>query len=246
MAVQEIPCFPNLRSRFVASTKVLPILLSLALPSWLSVNAQESVSYQTAIPAAKHTYHSGGDGWHRFWSQVELHRRRVNAWPQPFATHDRELVRGPFRQMADNGWKSQNTFTDYLFDPQSHELTLAGHAKLRHLLTQLPPHRRQVYVVEGLSPEETAARVASVYQAIAQIAPEAGPCAVMTTKIAPRGSEGWYTNEIEEAYRDSVAAPLQRYISSSGMGAASSASSAGASNNQSGGSNGANSGNNGN
>jgi len=153
--------------------------------------------------------------WHKFWSQVESHRKRVNVWPEPFANHDRELVRGPFRQMADNGWKNQNTFTDYLFDPSSNELTVAGQAKLYHVLTQIPPHRRQVYVLEATTQEETAARLASVYRTIAQIAPHAPPCSVMTTKIAPRGGEGWYMYEVDEAYRTTFTNPLKMRISSS-------------------------------
>ena len=106
--------------------------------------------------------------------------------------------------MVDNGWKAQNTFTDYLFDPGTNELTGAGQAKLYHILTQIPPHRRQVYVLEATTQEETAARVASVYRSIAQIAPDTNPCAVMTTKIVPRGGEGWYVYEVEQKYRSSI------------------------------------------
>ncbi len=68
--------------------------------------------------------------WHKFWSEVDLHRNRVNVWPEPFVNQDRELVRRPFRQMVDNGWKSQNTLSDYLFDPGTNELNSAGQAKL--------------------------------------------------------------------------------------------------------------------
>jgi hypothetical protein len=160
-------------------------------------------------------YPSSDNWWHRFWGQVDLHRKRVNVWPEPFVSHDRELVRGPFRQMADNGWRTQNTFSDYLFDPGSNELTVAGQAKLSYVLTQTPPHRRQVYVLEGTTQEDTAARVASVYRSMAQIAPDSGPCAVMTTKIAPRGGEGWYAYEVENAYRATLPPPRSLSLNSS-------------------------------
>ena len=183
----------------------------LALAVCIPVAAQdyEGPSIAEAKPTAD-------TWWHRFWGGVELHRRRVNAWPEPFTHHDRELVRGPFRQLADNGWRSQNTFTDYLFDPGSNELTLAGHAKLHHILTQIPPHRRQVYVLEAPTPEETAARVTSVYRTIAQMAPETPPGAVMTTRIAPRGGQGWYAHEVEEAYRTNATSPLRRHLMAGG------------------------------
>ncbi len=187
---------------------------------------------------------SAENWWHKFWGQVDLHRKRVNVWPEPFVGHDRELVRGPFRQMADNGWKTQNTFSDYLFDPGSNELNSAGQAKLAYILTQTPPHRRQVYVLEGATQEDTAARVTSMYRSMAQIAPDSGPCAVMTTKIAPRGGEGWYAYEVENAYRASLPLPrafnLNSGSSSNGLGGLGNN---GSNNN---GNNGGNNGNNGN
>jgi hypothetical protein len=49
---------------------------------------------------------------------------------------------------------------------------------------------------------------------MAQIAPDMSPCAVMTTKIAPRGGDGWYAYEVENAYRASL--PLPRVSSLNG------------------------------
>lgn len=206
-----------MRSRTVAMKTNLLTAILVILAVCLPVAAQDPLEADGSAMSGK----AGGENWwFRFWSQVELHRQRVNVWPQPFAHYDRELVRGPFRQMADNGWKHQNTFTDYLFDPSSSELTAAGQAKLYHLLTQVPPHRRQVYVLEAPTREETAARLASVYRTMAQIAPETPPCAVMTTKIAPRGGEGWYVYEVDETYRTNFTGPLSRHLSSGGMASA--------------------------
>ncbi|MCU0871759.1 MAG: hypothetical protein MUE50_05395 [Pirellulaceae bacterium] len=92
---------------------------------------------------------------------------------------------------------------------------MAGQAKLSYLLTQIPPHRRQVYVLEGTTQEDTAARVASVYRSMAQIAPDSSPCAVMTTKIAPRGGEGWYAYEVENVYRATLPPPRSLSLNSS-------------------------------
>ncbi len=178
------------------------LLLTLAVS--VPVAAQEIPDVK---PPATDGYPAADSWWQRLRTQVDLHRKRVNVWPEPFVSHDRELVRGPFRQMADNGWKTQNTFSDYLFDPGSNELTGAGQAKLNYIMTQTPPHRRQVYVLEGATQEETAARVASVYRYLAWYAPDASPCAVMTTKIAPRGGEGWYAYEVEQAYRATLPTP---------------------------------------
>jgi hypothetical protein len=61
-----------------------------------------------------------------------------------------------------------------------------------------------------------------MYRSMAQIAPDMSPCAVMTTKIAPRGGDGWYAYEVENAYRASLPLPHVNSIScgngSSGAG----------------------------
>jgi len=200
----------------VTSTEYPFSTLLLTLAMCLPVAAQDSTDVK---PPGAAGYVSADSWWQRLKSQVDLHRKRVNVWPEPFVSHDRELVRGPFRQMADNGWKTQNTFSDYLFDPGSNELTVAGQAKLNYIVTQTPPHRRQVYVLEGATQEETAARVASVYRYLAGAAPDASPCAVMTTKIAPRGGEGWYAYEVEQAYRATLPTPrIPNFSSDSSSG----------------------------
>lgn len=193
-----------LRSLIVVCTRIAPLAVLLALAVGVPLSAQDGpapMQPPVAGPVVAESW------WQKFRSNVDLHKNRVNVWPEPFASRDRELVRGPFRQMVDNGWKSQNTLSDYLFDPGTSELTGAGQAKLNHILTQVPPHRRQVYVLEATTQGETAARVASVYRYLAQIAPDSNPCAVMTTKIVPRGGEGWYAYDVEQAYRSFVPPP---------------------------------------
>lgn len=200
---KEFP-LARLRSRPVAATKTSLIAMLLTLVAGVSLSGQEKPApFQPAAggPTAAENW------WQKFWNQVESHRARVNVWPEPFVHQDRELVRGPFRQMVDNGWKYQNTLSDYLFDPGTNELTVAGQAKLHYILTQIPPHRRQVYVLEATTEDATAVRVASVYRNLAQIAPDTSPCAVMTTKIVPRGGEGWYSYDVEQAYRQNIPPP---------------------------------------
>lgn len=131
-------------------------------------------------------------GWHEFWAGFDLHRRRVESWPEPFVIPDRESVREPFRIMADNGWKQQNTLNDEWFTKENHELSHAGKIKLRQLLNEFPPHRRQVFVLEGDTPEVTAARVASVYRFLAEVAPDQPPCSVLTTRIPGPTGAGRY------------------------------------------------------
>ena len=151
--------------------------------------------------------HGWSARWHAFWSEVELHRRRVNVWPDPFVLPDRELVRTPFRMMADNGWRLQTTLSDHLFTEDTNELTYAGQLKLHWIVTQIPPHRRRIYVQEGHTREETGTRVASVYKHLADICPQGIPCPVYVTQIAPRGADGAYLNDLDKAYKAGLPAP---------------------------------------
>jgi hypothetical protein len=123
--------------------------------------------------------------------------------------------------MADNGWKLQHTFSHHLFEPETNVLNYAGRVKMQHILTQVPPHRRQVYVLEGQNPQETTNRVASVYETIAQIAPGMPPCAVLTTKIEPPGGSGAYWDYLDQSYRLSLPPPR---LPSTGVGGGSTSS----------------------
>jgi hypothetical protein len=160
-----------------------------------------------------HGYTGRFQRWHDFRQEFKTHCHRVNAWPHPFLLEDREMVRTPFRTMADNGWKLQNTLSDHLFTPEENELTYAGQLKLRWILTQIPPHRRQIYVVEAHVREDTANRVASVYEHLATIAPHAA-CPVFVTQIAPRGGDGSYLNDMDRAYKLALPAPSLPAVSS--------------------------------
>jgi len=125
--------------------------------------------------------------WSAFWYDVELQRRRVAEWPRPFLEPDREAVRETFRHMTESGWQQQNTFGDPLFATDQKTLNLAGQHQLRYTITQLPPHRRMVFVLEGATREITEARVASVYEHMSEVLQERPPYPVFVTSTAPRG-----------------------------------------------------------
>jgi hypothetical protein len=134
---------------------------------------------------------------------VEMHRARNAAWPEPFVQPDRELVRTPLQMMADNGWRDQTTFPDYFFNEAENDLSYAGQQKLRWIITQIPPHRRHIFVVEGESPDVTSLRVASIFHYMTEIAPGCDPYPVYTTKIVPRAGDGSYVSDVDRRFRTS-------------------------------------------
>jgi len=105
--------------------------------------------------------------WHRgtCWDGFCRDYHRNVMWPQPFVQPDRRSVEMPFAIQVANGWRRQNMMSDYHFSEDNPQLTLAGESKLRHILTEMPPSRRVVYVQRGLTPEVTAQRLDTVHRA---------------------------------------------------------------------------------
>ena len=151
-----------------------------------------------ALRAGPHMRPTWKHRWDAFWADFELQRSRVAHWPEPFLLPDRETVRQPLRQMVENGWKEQNTFSHYLFTDGKTELNYAGQQQLRRTLTQMPPHRRVVFVLEGSTPDITAGRVASIYRHMAHISRGEPPYPVFTTAIPPRGLSGAMAAPVRE------------------------------------------------
>ena len=203
-----------------ARLSLVAVLLGLPVLQQFTV-AQEPVPYTNAEYRAAP---EATGSWHNFWFMFDLHRRRVNVWPEPFVNQDRELVRDPFRIMADNGWKLQNTLSHYHFTEDSTQLNTAGQSKVQYILTQVPPHRRQIFVLADNSVEVTASRVGAVYRAMAEITPGSMRCPVMTTRIEPRGGDGSYLDYLDRSYRVSIPAPR---LPSQGRSVVSESSSAG-------------------
>ena len=77
----------------------------------------------------------------------------TRCWPEPFSAADREATIAPFGQMVANGWRRQNLISDYHFNDEDTQLTVAGEQKVRYILTQKPPSRRTIFVQQGLTPE---------------------------------------------------------------------------------------------
>src|SRR5262245_47154540 len=99
-------------------------------------------------------------GWNEFWHQTHVDFRRMNSWPDPFQHIDRRAEAAPFECFKDAGWRLENTLVDPLFT-EDQELTHAGKLKVRHILTQVPPNRRTIFVLKGETRDVTERRVDS-------------------------------------------------------------------------------------
>jgi hypothetical protein len=130
----------------------------------------------------------------------DYHRNTM--WPEPFLQADRNAVMCPFAIQTANGWRRQNLLSDYHFDEATNQLTRAGDAKLRYILTQMPSTRRTVFVQQGHSTEVTEGRMHSVEWASEQIVPPGMIAHVVESNLP---NDGWPAADIDAVTRKFIA-----------------------------------------
>jgi hypothetical protein len=145
----------------------------------------------TAAPAEAQWFES-------FKQKVKIDYKRNKYWPEPFIWADRKAVIAPFSQMVANGWRRQNLLSDYHFNDTETQLNVAGEAKVRYILTQMPPSRRTIFVQRGLTGEETASRVNLVHHAALGIVPM-GVMPNIAESDLP--NDGWPADDIDAVAR---------------------------------------------
>jgi uncharacterized membrane protein YgcG len=150
---------------------------------------------------------SANADWHEFWHRVGVDFHRNNAWPEPFVSADRQVTREYFRLMVNNGWRMENTMGKWFFDEETNTLNAAGDAKLRHIVTENPVHRRTVFVMIGQTPDVTAKRVESVQQAVSKILPEGPVPQILLTDVDLQGGTGEYYANVNSAYMKTIPSP---------------------------------------
>jgi hypothetical protein len=139
----------------------------------------------------------------KFWTTFYRNTR----WPMPFRAQDVNAVTSFFDVQRENGWKLHNTLGHALFDPQTHALTDAGKTHIRSILIDNPAERRAVFVLQGITPEQTARRVESTQMAISAMLPTGElPPIYLTDRDAP-GSSGAYQTAVTRAMMTSMPAP---------------------------------------
>jgi hypothetical protein len=124
--------------------------------------------------------------WNGFCAQYRVNRD----WPEQYLDHDRAAARAPFAAMVANGWRSQNTISNYHFDDATGDLNDTGKLKVQSILWATPPQYRSLYVLQAGSPEMTGYRVRSVQQYSQAIMQNEVPPPVMTTNREPFGASG--------------------------------------------------------
>ncbi|TWU57966.1 hypothetical protein [Rubripirellula reticaptiva] len=145
--------------------------------------------------------------WHTFWHDLNVGYKRNNAWPEPFNEADAMQVAAPFEIMKHNGWRIHNTIGHELFRESDGALLASGNRRVQWIATQAPALHRDVFVMRGMTPEETQARVASVHQTLASLNIQGPRPAVMVTDVEPGTSSGAWATKVSREWLNNLPSP---------------------------------------
>jgi hypothetical protein len=132
---------------------------------------------------------------------------RNQCWPWPYVCPDRLAVREPMCLMIENGWRRQNLIGHYYFSPDSTQLTAAGELRVRWIMTQVPPERRNIFVERGDSSEVTQQRVEAVRSFAAQIAVNGAVPSVTDTYLVSEGRPASVVDATNIKFNETMPAP---------------------------------------
>ncbi|MFG0267874.1 MAG: hypothetical protein ACF8AM_22385 [Rhodopirellula sp. JB055] len=167
---------------------------------------------------------SGGIGsqtasadWGSLVHQMHVGYHRNVAWPDPFNEVDAVQTVMPFEAMKRNGWRMHNTIGHELFRGGDGALLAAGQNRVRWIATQAPEGRREIYVLRGVTQEETQSRIKAVQEAVDGyvLAGQPQPQVLVTT-IEPATSPGVVATKINRERLEQMAAPKLPTTSAAG------------------------------
>lgn len=138
-------------------------------------------------------------------SKTDVYRKTL--WPMPFRAEDSIAVTSVFDIQRNNGWRLYNTLGTPMFHPETNQLTDAGKAHLRWIMTSAPQHRRVIFVLKGDDAAKTAYRVESTQLAVSELVPVGNLPPIYLTDVESNGSSGTYQTAVYRAMVSTVPTP---------------------------------------
>lgn len=151
---------------------------------------------------------ASADAQHHFAQSYKAAYQQNAMWPTQYVEQPRQTICQTFDLMVQSGWRRQNLLGSYHFQPGSAELSEAGELKLRWILTQTPPARRNVFVERGATSEETADRVAAVERHIAKMSHLESAGTVSDTNLVEYGRSAQTVDAVFTGFSANQPAPV--------------------------------------
>lgn len=127
-----------------------------------------SITCLTALPAQAQWFSN-------FFREAKADYHRNKAWPDPIVQQDRMSVALVIGKQVEKGWCRETLLSDYHFEDGGTRLNQAGEMHIKYILTRVPPRHRAIRVERLMGPEQTAERINSVQQVVAQMQPHDMP-----------------------------------------------------------------------
>lgn len=144
--------------------------------------------------------------WHSFWERVRIDKHRNNCWPMPFQKVDRQAVCRTLSIQLANGWRRQNTLSEFYFDRDTQTLNVSGRRKLYAILSETPEQHRTIYVVQTMNPEVRERRIRSIEKVATEMFGGAPP-EVVPVSVEPRSWPADYIDNINRRVESSLPSP---------------------------------------
>jgi hypothetical protein len=147
------------------------------------------------------------------------HGYHVNTmWPWPYVCPDRIAVREPFCAMVNNGWRRQNLLGAHHFNPETNQLTTAGELRVRWIMTQAPPDRRNIFIERSVDSSVTATRMAAARDYASQVSIDGRPPQVTETYLMAEGRPAAVVDATNLKFQESTPPPVLPAVTATNSG----------------------------
>jgi hypothetical protein len=173
---------PAMRRTFLAAAAAVAVLTT--------VNRAQAVCLDDTAHYVKHGYY-------------------VNAmWPWPYVCPDRIAVNEPFCIMVNNGWRRENLLGAHYFNPNTNQLNAAGELRVRWIMTQEPPQRRNIFVERELNANVNSQRTAAVREYATKFTVDNQPPQVAETNLMSEGRPATIVDFTNTKFQQSMPTPV--------------------------------------
>jgi len=117
--------------------------------------------------------------------------------------------------MVNNGWRRQCLLGRHHFDAETGKLTRAGELKVRWILTQTPPNRRQIYIERAADTTTTEQRLATAQDYANGMTLEGGEAMVAATHIQSEGRPAAVVDRERSLYIENRFPPIDFFLETS-------------------------------
>ncbi|HVT28041.1 MAG TPA: hypothetical protein VHE81_08500, partial [Lacipirellulaceae bacterium] len=171
-----------MRCTFLAAAAAVVVLIT--------VNRANAVCFDDTAHYIKHGYY-------------------VNTmWPWPYVCPDRNAVSEPFCIMVNNGWRRENLLGAHYFNPGTNQLNAAGELRVKWIMTQEPPQRRNIFVERELDAKVNSQRTAAVREYASQFAADNHAPQVTETNLMSEGRPAVIVDFTNTKFQQNMPAPV--------------------------------------